>query len=53
MSLDANKDLVRRFYAELINEQNLDAIGEPLSEDFVPTASRADRTGSAGRRRRS
>ena len=35
MSLAANKDLVRRFYAQVINERNLDAIGDLLSEDFV------------------
>lgn len=34
-SLEANKDLGRCFYREVINERKLDAIDELLSEDFV------------------
>lgn len=33
--LDANKDLVRRFYAEAINERDLDAVNRLLAVDFV------------------
>lgn len=33
--LEANKDLVRRFYAEVINGRDLDAIDELLTEDFT------------------
>lgn len=32
--LEANKDLVRRFYAEVINGRDLDAIDVLLTEDF-------------------
>ena len=33
--LEENKELVRRFYREVINEQKVDAIDELLTEDFV------------------
>ena len=35
MSEAANKDLVRRFYEEVINKRDLDAIDRLLSEDFT------------------
>lgn len=35
MGLEENKDVVRRFYAEVINEQRVDAIDDLLTEDFV------------------
>lgn len=33
--LEASKDLVRRFYEEVINQRDLDAIDRPLAEDFT------------------
>ncbi len=33
--LEANKDVVRRFYAEVINQRDVDAIDHLLSADFV------------------
>lgn len=35
MSLQENKDLVRRFTQEVMNEGNLDALSDYLSPDFV------------------
>ena len=34
-NLEQNKDLVRRFYAEVINGRDVDAIDELLAEGFV------------------
>ena len=34
MSADRNKDLVRKFYAEVINGRDVDAIDRLLTEDF-------------------
>ena len=33
--LEANKDLVRRFYAEAINARDLDAVDRLLTDDFT------------------
>jgi steroid delta-isomerase-like uncharacterized protein len=44
-SADANKELVRRFYREVINEQRVDAIDELLSEDFVHNGEERGREG--------
>ena len=35
MSLEANKDVVRRFYAEVINARDVGAIDQLLTADFV------------------
>ncbi|NLT06204.1 MAG: ester cyclase [Solirubrobacterales bacterium] len=35
MTLQANKDLVRRFYAEAINARDLGAVDRLLAEDFT------------------
>lgn len=35
MALEENKELVRRFYAEVINERDVGAIDSLLSADFV------------------
>jgi predicted ester cyclase len=35
VSVEENKELVRRFYREVINERNVDAIDDLLTEDFV------------------
>ncbi len=43
--LDANKDLVRRFYAEVINGRNVDAIDQLLTEDFVHNGEPRGRSG--------
>lgn len=43
--LHANKELVRRFYAEAINARDLDAVDRLLSEDFVHDGERRGRTG--------
>jgi steroid delta-isomerase-like uncharacterized protein len=40
-----NKELVRSFYAEVINEQKVDAIDELLSEDFVHNGEQRGRDG--------
>lgn len=32
--LESNKEIVRRFYGDVINNRNLDAIDEILTEDF-------------------
>jgi steroid delta-isomerase-like uncharacterized protein len=45
MSADANKDLVRRFYREAINERDSSACGRLLSEDFVHNGEARGRTG--------
>lgn len=45
MSADANKQLVRRFYAEAINARDLDAVGRLLSEDFTHDDERRGRDG--------
>lgn len=43
--LDANKDLVRRFYAEAINARDLGAVDRLLSEDFTHDGERRGRDG--------
>jgi len=47
MSVEANKDLVRRFYAEAINARDLGACDRLLAEDFTHDG---ERRGSAGQR---
>jgi steroid delta-isomerase-like uncharacterized protein len=44
-SAEANKELVRRFYREVINEQKVDAIDELLSEGFVHNGEERGREG--------
>lgn len=43
--LDANKDLVRRFYAEAINARDLGAVDRLLAEDFTHDGERRGREG--------
>ena len=43
--LEANKDLVRRFYAEAINGRDLDAVERLLAEDFTHDGERRGRAG--------
>ncbi len=45
MAAAENKELVRRFYREVINEQRVDAIDELLSEDFVHNGEARGREG--------
>ena len=54
---DANKQLLRRFFDEVINGRNLDLIDELLADDFVefeefpgipPAAAIVVRTGGSG-----
>ena len=45
MSSDSNKELVARFYREVINEQDLDAIDRLLDEDFTHNGERRGRDG--------
>lgn len=45
MSLDTNKDLVRRFYDEVINGRDVDAIDRLLAEDFVHNGEQRGREG--------
>jgi steroid delta-isomerase-like uncharacterized protein len=45
MSLDASKDLVRRFYREAINERDSGACERLLSEDFVHNGEARGRVG--------
>ncbi len=45
MSADANRELVERFYEEVVNERRLEAIDELLSEDFVHNGERRGRDG--------
>jgi steroid delta-isomerase-like uncharacterized protein len=47
MSLDANKDVVRRHYEELFNQRDLDMAAEITSEDYVEhgVAAFAERVG--------
>lgn len=45
MSADANKDLVRRFYREAINERDSGACARLLSEDFVHNGEPRGRAG--------
>ena len=45
MSADANRELVERFYQEVVNERRLEAIDELLSEDFVHNGERRGRDG--------
>lgn len=47
MGLEQNKDLVRRFYAEVINRRDVDAIDDLLAEDFVHNG---ERRGSEGQK---
>jgi predicted ester cyclase len=44
-ALDANKNLVRRFYSEVINGRNVDAIDDLLSADFVHNGEARGRSG--------
>jgi steroid delta-isomerase-like uncharacterized protein len=43
--LEANKDLVRRFYAEAIDGRDLDAVERLLAEDFTHDDERRGRAG--------
>jgi steroid delta-isomerase-like uncharacterized protein len=43
--LEANKGLVRRFYSEVINGRDLDAIDRLLTEDFTHDGERRGRSG--------
>jgi predicted ester cyclase len=43
--LAGNKDLVRRFYREAINERDLDAVDRLLTDDFVHNGERRGRSG--------
>lgn len=43
--LEANKDLVRRFYAEAINGRDLDAVDRLLGDDFAHDGERRGREG--------
>jgi steroid delta-isomerase-like uncharacterized protein len=45
VSADANKDLVRRFYGEAINERDSGACERLLSEDFVHNGETRGRVG--------
>jgi steroid delta-isomerase-like uncharacterized protein len=45
MGLEENKDLVRRFYAEVINGRDVGAIDRLLSEDFVHNGEKRGREG--------
>ena len=45
MSSEANKDLVRRFYREAINERDSSACGRLLNEDFVHNGEARGRAG--------
>lgn len=47
MTETAGKGLVRRFYAEAINERDLDAVERLLTDDFTHNG---ERRGSAGQR---
>ena len=45
MSSDANRELVERFYREVINDRMLGVIDEVISEDFVHNGQRRGRNG--------
>lgn len=45
MSLDSQKDLVRRFYSEVINDRDVEAIDRLLTEDFVHNGEQRGREG--------
>jgi steroid delta-isomerase-like uncharacterized protein len=45
VGLEDNKDLVRRFYTEVINGRDVDAIDDLLAEDFVHNGERRGREG--------
>ena len=45
MSVEENKELVRRFYREVINERKVDAIDDLLTEDFVHNSEGRGREG--------
>jgi steroid delta-isomerase-like uncharacterized protein len=45
VSLEANKEIVRRFYAEAINDRDLGAVDRLLSEDFSHDGERRGRPG--------
>ena len=47
MTQNANKELVRRFYDEVINAQDLNAIDRLLSADFVHNGEQRGREGRA------
>ena len=40
VSEEANKDLVRRHYEDIVNQNNLDAAEEQMAEDFVDHGAR-------------
>jgi predicted ester cyclase len=45
VSLEKNKELVRGFYRRAINERDLDAVDELLSEGFIHNGERRGRAG--------
>jgi steroid delta-isomerase-like uncharacterized protein len=45
VSLEANKEIVRRFYAEAINDRDLGAVDRLLSDDFSHDGERRGRPG--------
>lgn len=45
MGIEANKDLVRRFYAEAINQRDRSACGRLLTDDFVHDGEQVGRDG--------
>lgn len=45
MSTEANKEVVRRFYEEAINQRDLDAVDRLLTEDFTHDDEPRGRTG--------
>jgi len=45
VGIEENKDVVRRFYAEVINERDLDAIDRLLTEDFTHDGEQRGRDG--------
>ena len=45
MSADVNRELVERFYEEVVNERRLETIDVLLSEDFVHNGERRGRDG--------
>ncbi len=45
MSVEANKEIVRRFYAEVINGRDVDVIDRLLTEDFTHNGEQRGREG--------
>ena len=45
MSADANRELVERFYDEVVNQRRLETLDELLSKDFVHNGERRGRDG--------